>query len=84
MTLVYDIWSVLAARQRRWVIGAQGLSIVMAFSTVVGIASIAPFFSLLGDPKLIDQTGLLHWLYHLGFSSKRSFTVALGLAFVGL
>lgn len=84
MTLVYDIWSVLAARQRRWVIGAQVLSIVMAFSTVVGIASIAPFFSLLGDPKLIDQTGLLHWLYHLGFSSKRSFTVALGLAFVGL
>jgi ABC-type multidrug transport system fused ATPase/permease subunit len=84
MTLVYDIWSVLAARQRRWVIGAQVLSIVMAFSTVIGIASIAPFFSLLGDPKLIDQTGLLHWLYHLGFSSSRSFTVALGLAFMGL
>jgi ATP-binding cassette, subfamily B, bacterial PglK len=84
MTLVYDIWSVLAARQRRWVIGAQILSIVMAFSTVIGIASIAPFFSLLGDPKLIDQTGLLHWLYNLGFSSRRSFTVALGLAFLGL
>jgi ABC-type multidrug transport system fused ATPase/permease subunit len=84
MTLVYDIWSVLAARQRRWVIGAQVLSIVMAFSTVIGIASIAPFFSLLGDPKLIDQTGLLHWLYNLGFSSRRSFTVALGLAFLGL
>jgi ATP-binding cassette, subfamily B, bacterial PglK len=84
MTLVYDIWGVLAARQRRWVIGAQVLSIVMAFSTVIGIASIAPFFSLLGDPKLIDQNGLLHWLYNLGFSSRRSFTVALGLAFVGL
>jgi ATP-binding cassette, subfamily B, bacterial PglK len=84
MTLVYDIWGVLAARQRRWVIGAQVLSIVMAFSTVIGIASIAPFFSLLGDPKLIDQSGLLHWLYNLGFSSRRSFTVALGLAFVGL
>jgi ATP-binding cassette, subfamily B, bacterial PglK len=84
MTLVYDIWSVLAARQRRWVIGAQVLSIVMAFSTVIGIASIAPFFSLLGDPKLIDQTGLLHWLYNLGFSSRRTFTVVLGLAFLGL
>jgi ABC-type multidrug transport system fused ATPase/permease subunit len=84
MTLVYDIWGVLAARQRRWVIGAQFLSILMAFSTVIGIASIAPFFSLLGDPKLIDQTGLLHWLYDFGFSSKRSFTVALGVAFVGL
>ena len=84
MSLVYGIWSVLAARQRRWVIGAQVLSIVMAFSTVIGIASIAPFFSILGDPKPIGQTGLLHWLYSLGFASRRDFTVALGLAFVGL
>jgi ABC-type bacteriocin/lantibiotic exporter with double-glycine peptidase domain len=65
-------------------LGAQGLSLVMAFSTVAGIASIAPFFSVLGNPNLIDQTGLLHWLYHLGFSSRRSFTIALGLAFMGL
>jgi ABC-type multidrug transport system fused ATPase/permease subunit len=84
MSLVFDIWSVLAARQRRWVLGAQILSILMAFSTVVGIASIGPFFSILGNPRLVDQTGLFHWLFHLGFSSKRSFTVALGLAFLGL
>ncbi len=59
MALVYDIWSVLTVRQRRWVLGAQVLSIAMAFSTVIGIASIAPFFSLLGDPKLVDQTGFI-------------------------
>ena len=84
MNLVSDIWSVLTARQKRWVLGAQILSIAMAFSTVAGIASIAPFFSVLGDPHLIDQIGLLHWLYHLGFSTIRSFTVFLGLAFMGL
>jgi ATP-binding cassette, subfamily B, bacterial PglK len=84
MNLVFDIWSVLTSRQRRWVLGAQFLSIVMALTTVVGIASIAPFFSVLGNPHLIDQSGPLVWLYHFGFSSRRSFTVALGLAFMGL
>jgi ATP-binding cassette, subfamily B, bacterial PglK len=82
--LVSEIWSVLTSRQRRWVLGVQLLSIAMALSTVAGIASIAPFFSILGNPKLIDQSGLLHWLYHAGFSSRRSFTVALGIGFMGL
>jgi ABC-type multidrug transport system fused ATPase/permease subunit len=84
MNLVFDIWSVLTSRQRRWVLGAQFLSIVMALTTVVGIASIAPFFSVLGNPHLIDRSGLLNWLYHLGFSNSRSFMVALGLSFMGL
>jgi hypothetical protein len=84
MNLVPDIWSVLTPRQRRWVLGAQILSIVMAFSTVAGIASIGPFFSVLGNPDLIDQSRLLHWLYVGGFQSRRSFTVTLGLAFAGV
>lgn len=85
MNLLFDIWSILTPRQRRWVALAQVLSIVMAFSTVAGIASIAPFFSVLGNPQLIDQSGPLHWLYtHLGFSGKRNFEVALGLAFMTL
>lgn len=85
MNLLPDIWSVLTSRQRLGVVWAQVLSIVMAFSTVVGIASIAPFFSVLGNPQLIDQSRILHWLYtHFGFSDKRSFEVALGLAFMTL
>jgi ABC-type multidrug transport system fused ATPase/permease subunit len=85
MNLLLDIWSVLTPRQRRWVVFTQVLSILMAFSTVVGIASIAPFFSALGSPQSIDQNGPLHWLYiHLGFSGRRDFEVALGLAFLSL
>src|SRR5882724_2075262 len=85
MHLLSDIWSVLTPRQRRWVVWAQMLSIVMAFSTVAGIASIAPFFSVLGNPQLIDHSAPLHWLYtQFGFSGKRSFEVALGLAFMTL
>jgi hypothetical protein len=60
-----------------------GLRVMMAFSTVAGIASIAPFFAVLGDPHLINRIPLLHWLYQqLEFSSYRGFTVALGLAFM--
>jgi ATP-binding cassette, subfamily B, bacterial PglK len=85
INLLSDIWAVLTPRQRRWVLAAQILSFAMAISTVTGIAAIAPFFSVLGKPQLIDTVGLLHWLYvHLGFASQRSFIVALGLAFLAL
>jgi ATP-binding cassette, subfamily B, bacterial PglK len=84
MSLLKDIWSVLTPCQRRWVLGAQLLSIIMAFSTVAGIASIAPFFAVLADPKLIQRIGILRSAYELGFTSPRGFTMALGLAFVGL
>jgi ATP-binding cassette, subfamily B, bacterial PglK len=39
----------------------------------------------LGDPRLIDRVGPLHWLYtHLGFTGKREFEVALGVAFMAV
>jgi ABC-type multidrug transport system fused ATPase/permease subunit len=83
MSLLRDIWSVFTPPQRRWVLWTQALSILMAFSTIVGIASIGPFFSVLGDPHLIDRSEPLKWLYlNFGFSSIRSFEVALGLAFM--
>jgi ABC-type bacteriocin/lantibiotic exporter with double-glycine peptidase domain len=82
INMVRDIWSVLTPGQRRWVLAAQLLSILMAFSTVSGIAAIAPFFAVLGQPELMDHNALLHWAYvHGGFSSKRGFVVALGIAF---
>ena len=83
-TLAHELWSVLTPTQRRWVLAAQLVSILMGFSTLLGIASIAPFFSVLGNPHLIEQSALLHSLYSHGFSSRRSFTIALGLAFMGL
>jgi len=57
----------------------------MAFSTIAGVASIAPFFAVLGDPQLIDQTGFLHWLYiYFRFPARRDFEVALGLGFMAI
>ncbi|HEY3730552.1 MAG TPA: ABC transporter ATP-binding protein [Steroidobacteraceae bacterium] len=85
MRLLADIWGVLTPRQRRWVLAAQVLSVLMAFCTVTGIVSIAPFFSVLGNPQLIDAPGPVHWLYaRMHFASHRSFVIALGLGFMAL
>jgi ATP-binding cassette, subfamily B, bacterial PglK len=85
MNLLRDIWKILTPPQRRWVIFAQMLSIVMALCTVTGIASIAPFFSVLGNPHSIEQNRQLFWLYtHMGIVDERSFEVMLGLAFMSL
>ncbi len=82
MSLLREIWDILTPRHRRGVLMMQLVSLAMAFSTVTGIAAIAPFFAVLGDPQLIEHHGLLHRLYLLGgFSGTRSFMVALGIAF---
>jgi ABC-type multidrug transport system fused ATPase/permease subunit len=85
MSLIAELWSMLTPAQRRRVIGAQAISVAMAFSTVTGIAAIAPFFAVLGEPRLIDQNRLLHWLYTQGgFSSGHGFVLALGFGFIGV
>ena len=82
MTLVADFWGILTPKQRRDILTMQIVSTAMAFSTASGIAAIAPFFAVLGQPELIDHNALLHWAYaHGDFSSKRGFVVALGIAF---
>jgi ATP-binding cassette, subfamily B, bacterial PglK len=83
--LLRETWSLLTPRQKRWVVWAQALSILMAFTTVAGIASIVPFFAVLGNPKAAQHAGFVRWLYvHLGFSDGRSFEVALGLGFIAI
>jgi ABC-type bacteriocin/lantibiotic exporter with double-glycine peptidase domain len=82
MTLFADFWGILTPKQRRAILAMQIVSLAMAFSTVGGIAAIAPFFAVLGQPELIDHNALLHWAYvHGGFSSRRGFVVTLGIAF---
>jgi ATP-binding cassette, subfamily B, bacterial PglK len=85
VNLLSDIWSILTPTQRRQVLAAQAISLAMAISTVIGIAAITPFFSVLGNPQLIEQQRRLHWLYvHGGFTTEHTFVVSLGTLFVGL
>jgi ATP-binding cassette, subfamily B, bacterial PglK len=85
MSLFREIWRILSPRQRWYVLAAQLVSLLMAFSTVIGIAAIAPFFAVLGEPRLIDRNAILHWWYaHGGFTDRHEFVVALGLAFIAV
>jgi ABC-type multidrug transport system fused ATPase/permease subunit len=85
MHLLRDIWSVLTTAQRRWVIWAQLFSILMALSTVTGIASIAPFFAVLGDPHLVERPGLIHTLHRFfGSPPPQTFETLMGLTFLSV
>jgi ABC-type bacteriocin/lantibiotic exporter with double-glycine peptidase domain len=81
--LARAFWGILTPPQRRWVLAAQIMSLLMAVTTVTGVASIAPFFAVLGDPALIDHNALLAGSFqYLGLHSRRSFVVLLGVGFV--
>jgi ABC-type multidrug transport system fused ATPase/permease subunit len=85
MSLFAEIWQILTPRQRRAVLSMQLVSLLMALSTASGIASIAPFFAVLGRPELIEQNAWLRWLYVAGgFSSSRGLMLALGAGFVAV
>jgi ATP-binding cassette, subfamily B, bacterial PglK len=80
MQLLVELWRLMNRRQRHSFALLQLLALIMALSTLIGIAAIVPFFAVLGDPKRIDHSVLLSWLYHtLGFASERSFLIALGV-----
>lgn len=85
MNLFADLWGILTPKQRLDILIMQTVSIAMAFSTITGIAAIAPFFAVLGQPQLIDHNSLLHWAYeHGNFSDRRAFVVTLGFGFIAV
>lgn len=82
MSFLAQIWRLLDATQRRWVLMAQGASLLMASSTVVGIAAISRFFALLADPSLIARSQtLVRVRGYLGLQDNHDFVVLLGLGF---
>ncbi len=80
-----QVWAFLSPRRRVQLVALQLLSVFMGFSTLVGIAAIVPFFTVLTDPEAIDGGRLLHAIFDsLGFESRRSFVLFLGFAFIGV
>lgn len=79
------VWDLLTVPQRRKLIALQILSLLMAFSTLSGIAALMPFLMVLSDPHAVITTAALSWWYSaLGFESARAFVAALGAAFVAI
>ena len=85
MTLFRAIWGMLTPRQRRAILLMQLVSGMMALSTASGVAAIAPFFAVLGDPGLAQHNAWLRWLYRAGgFHDERALVLALGIGFVAV
>jgi HlyD family secretion protein len=82
MPILPALWQLLDARQHRRLIALQVLSIVMAFSTVGGIAAVIPFFTVLATPGATLPGGALGAAFvRLHFTNEATFVLALGLAF---
>jgi ATP-binding cassette, subfamily B, bacterial PglK len=82
MPLVLTLWRLLDRRQRRQIVGLQLLLIVMAVSTVGGIAAVLPFFAALAAPDALQHNAYLHRVLHAVHLDRGDSSAAiLGMAF---
>ncbi len=80
MSVLFTLWRLLDHRQRRQLVGLQMLSIVMALSTVGGIAAVLPFFAALADPHAIEHNALLRAVWQRAHLDSGDFSAVLGMA----
>lgn len=79
--MIRQLFSLLTPRQVRQFYILQLLVVIMAFTELVGIASIAPFMALVGDISLLEKEGMFAQLYQIsGISSPVDFLFYTGLA----
>ena len=72
--------NLLTSSQRKKFYLLQVLLVFMSFFEVIGIASIIPFMTLVGDMSVLQQDGVIAKLYNIiGFTSEISFVFLLGV-----
>jgi len=81
MSVLRAIWRLLDHRQRRSLVGLQLLSIVMALSTVGGVAAVLPFFAALADPNAIKHNAVARAILQSVRLDDSSFVIVLGTCF---
>jgi HlyD family secretion protein len=81
MSILRALWRLLDSRQRRHLVGLQLLSIVMALSTVGGVAAVLPFFAALSDPDSIRHSAVAWAVLQKLRVGEASIVPALGAAF---
>lgn len=81
LKMIHQLFSLLTLSQVRQFYMLQLLVVVMAFTELVGIASIAPFMALVGDISLLEKDGLFAELYQFsGVTNPMDFLFYTGLA----
>ncbi|MGE3613409.1 MAG: hypothetical protein AB7G20_08055, partial [Sulfurimonas sp.] len=68
------IWILLNSHEKKRALQLLFLMILMAFLEVLGLGSIIPFLSVLGNPEAIDTNEYLNAVYtYLIFENKYSY-----------
>ena len=79
--MIRQLFSLLSDRQVKQFYMLQVLVVTMAFTELLGIASIAPFMALVGDISIIERNGFLAELYRMsGVTDPMDFVFYTGLA----
>ncbi len=81
MSVLRALWNLLDSRQRRHLLGLQLISIVMALSTVGGVAAVLPFFVALSDPGAIRHNAVAWVVLQKLNVGEASIVPALGAGF---
>ena len=80
LSVIKEIFSLLSSDQRKRFYILQVLVILMAFTELLGIASIAPFMALVGDMSLLEKDGIYSKLYQLsGINDSLNFLFVTGI-----
>ena len=81
MSLFRKIWSLFNASEKKKVVLLFFLMIFMSFFEILGLGSIMPFLTVLGDPEAIVTNKYLKVTYeYLEFRDKNSFLIFLGVS----
>lgn len=77
--LIKELFQLLTPSQRKRFYTLQVLVVFMSFAEIIGVASIIPFMSLVGNMGVLDEDNLISQVYRFsGLSSPSSFVFFLG------
>ncbi len=78
--VIRQLFSLLSAKQVKQFYILQVLVVVMAFTELLGIASIAPFMALVGDISILEKSNVFAELYQIsGLTDPMDFVFYTGL-----
>ncbi len=80
LKIIKQLFTLLSDKQIKQFYLLQVLVVVMAFTEILGIASIAPFMALVGDTSMLEKNNMLTTLYEMsGITDPMDFVFYTGV-----
>lgn len=80
LTVIKQLFALLTDKQLKQFYILQVLVVIMAFTELLGIASIAPFMALVGDISILETNGIFAQLYQMsGLNNPMDFLFYTGV-----